>query len=224
MSRRRVPPTPARPMPRTGSIFPPGAGGRTSLPFPRIRTSSASTSPLAPPGPPAGREGQFRLHDRAAPLGDRLELHPTGHAARPQGPRHRHRHGGGTQSPHRPAAAKGGDPAGRPDRHARDPGTRHASGPAGPGTLAGGLRRKEITGLDLGRDQTEDGCGWIEILVADVALQDRLTRGRDRPRFRRHPLSARRRRDLDQVRQARQRPPLPPRHRTRQRRWAGPSQ
>jgi integrase len=30
--------------------------------------------------------------------------------------------------------------------------------------FAGGLRRSEITGLDLGRDQTEDGRGWIEIL------------------------------------------------------------
>lgn len=28
--------------------------------------------------------------------------------------------------------------------------------------FAGGLRRSEITGLDLGRDQTEDGRGWIE--------------------------------------------------------------
>lgn len=30
--------------------------------------------------------------------------------------------------------------------------------------FAGGLRRSEITGLDLGRDQTEDSSGWIEIL------------------------------------------------------------
>jgi integrase len=29
--------------------------------------------------------------------------------------------------------------------------------------FAGGLRRSEITGLDLGADQTEDGRGWIEI-------------------------------------------------------------
>lgn len=29
--------------------------------------------------------------------------------------------------------------------------------------FAGGLRRSEITGLDLNRDQTEDGRGWIEI-------------------------------------------------------------
>jgi len=30
--------------------------------------------------------------------------------------------------------------------------------------FAGGLRRSEIVGLDLGRDQTEDGRGWIEIV------------------------------------------------------------
>lgn len=29
--------------------------------------------------------------------------------------------------------------------------------------FAGGLRRSEIVGLDVGRDQTEDGHGWIEI-------------------------------------------------------------
>ena len=29
--------------------------------------------------------------------------------------------------------------------------------------FAGGLRRSEIVGLDLGRDQTEDGRGWVEI-------------------------------------------------------------
>ncbi|MFB9951842.1 site-specific integrase [Rhizobium puerariae] len=30
--------------------------------------------------------------------------------------------------------------------------------------FAGGLRRSEIVGFDVGRDQTEDGRGWIEIL------------------------------------------------------------
>lgn len=30
--------------------------------------------------------------------------------------------------------------------------------------FAGGLRRSEIVGLDCGRDQTEDGHGWVEIL------------------------------------------------------------
>ncbi|SON54361.1 site-specific tyrosine recombinase XerC [Hartmannibacter diazotrophicus] len=30
--------------------------------------------------------------------------------------------------------------------------------------FAGALRRSEITGLDLGRDQTDDGRGWVESL------------------------------------------------------------
>jgi integrase len=35
---------------------------------------------------------------------------------------------------------------------------------------AGGLRRSEIVGLDCGRDQTEDGRGWIEILDKGVLV------------------------------------------------------
>jgi len=30
--------------------------------------------------------------------------------------------------------------------------------------FAGGLRRSELVGLDVGRDQTDDGSGWVEIL------------------------------------------------------------
>ncbi|MFE3838434.1 tyrosine-type recombinase/integrase [Pseudogemmobacter sonorensis] len=37
--------------------------------------------------------------------------------------------------------------------------------------FAGGLRRSEITGLDLGHDQTEDGRGWIEILDAGLLIR-----------------------------------------------------
>ena len=36
--------------------------------------------------------------------------------------------------------------------------------------FAGGLRRSEITGLDAGRDQTEDGRGWIEILPGGLLV------------------------------------------------------
>ena len=36
--------------------------------------------------------------------------------------------------------------------------------------FAGGLRRSEIVALDLGRDQTEDGNGWIEILKDGLLL------------------------------------------------------
>lgn len=36
--------------------------------------------------------------------------------------------------------------------------------------FAGGLRRSEITGLDLGRGQTDDGRGWIEIFDKGALL------------------------------------------------------
>ncbi len=36
--------------------------------------------------------------------------------------------------------------------------------------FAGGLRRSEIVGLDLGPDQTEDGVGWIEILDKGIVV------------------------------------------------------
>jgi site-specific recombinase XerD len=36
--------------------------------------------------------------------------------------------------------------------------------------FASGLRRSEIVGLDLGRDQTEDSCGWIDILDKGMLL------------------------------------------------------
>ena len=36
--------------------------------------------------------------------------------------------------------------------------------------FAGGLRRSEITGLDLGRDQSEDGRGWVEIFDKGALL------------------------------------------------------
>ena len=29
--------------------------------------------------------------------------------------------------------------------------------------FAGGLRRSELVGLDVGRDQTDEGRGWVEI-------------------------------------------------------------
>ncbi|MER9934303.1 site-specific integrase [Mesorhizobium sp. M0088] len=36
--------------------------------------------------------------------------------------------------------------------------------------FTGGLRRSEIVGLDLGRDQTEDGRGWVEVLDKGVLV------------------------------------------------------
>ncbi|QPC89038.1 tyrosine-type recombinase/integrase (plasmid) [Mesorhizobium sp. NBSH29] len=36
--------------------------------------------------------------------------------------------------------------------------------------FAGGLRRSEIVGLDVGRDHTEDGLGWIEVLEKGILV------------------------------------------------------
>ncbi len=36
--------------------------------------------------------------------------------------------------------------------------------------FAGGLRRSEITGLDCGRNQTEDGRGWVEVLPGGLLV------------------------------------------------------
>ena len=53
--------TPTAPTPPTGATTTPGRGGKTSLPCPRIRKFSASTSPPAPPARPA------RSRARSAP-------------------------------------------------------------------------------------------------------------------------------------------------------------
>lgn len=37
--------------------------------------------------------------------------------------------------------------------------------------FAGGLRRSEVVGLDVGREQTEDGRGWVEILDKGMLLR-----------------------------------------------------
>lgn len=37
--------------------------------------------------------------------------------------------------------------------------------------FAGGLRRSEVVGLDVGRDQTEDSSGWIEMLDKGLLLR-----------------------------------------------------
>ncbi|MFJ1311824.1 tyrosine-type recombinase/integrase [Agrobacterium sp. P15N1-A] len=43
--------------------------------------------------------------------------------------------------------------------------------------FAGGLRRSEIVGLDVGRDQTKDSRGWIEILDKGMVVTVRGKRG-----------------------------------------------
>lgn len=37
--------------------------------------------------------------------------------------------------------------------------------------FAGGLRRSEITGLDAGRDQTQDGRGWVEVMEGGLLVR-----------------------------------------------------
>lgn len=43
--------------------------------------------------------------------------------------------------------------------------------------FAGGLRRSEIVGLDVGRDQTKDSRGWVEILDKGMVVSVRGKRG-----------------------------------------------
>ena len=43
--------------------------------------------------------------------------------------------------------------------------------------FAGGLRRSEITRLDMGRDQTTDGRGWIEVLPGGLLVTLRRKTG-----------------------------------------------
>lgn len=43
--------------------------------------------------------------------------------------------------------------------------------------FAGGLRRSEIVGLDVGREQTQDGRGWVEILERGMVLNLRGKNG-----------------------------------------------
>jgi integrase len=42
---------------------------------------------------------------------------------------------------------------------------------------AGGLRRSEIVGLDVGRNETEDGKGWVEIEEGGVVITQRTKTG-----------------------------------------------
>lgn len=61
------------------------------------------------------------------------------------------------------AGPEGGDDAAGHHRHARNPRQRHSRLLR----FAGGLRRSEIVGLDVGRDQREDGRRFIEVLDKD---------------------------------------------------------
>lgn len=80
---------------------------------------------------------------------------------------HRHRHGRHSQHPRLPSPAEGSGAARRSDRHAGDARPAQPRGIRDRAILllgfVGGLRRSEIVGLDVGRYQTEDSSGWIEI-------------------------------------------------------------
>jgi len=69
MSKPRVPPTRAKPMPLTGSIFQRGAGGQIWLNFPRIRKPSGSISLPALPARLSGaqKRTQSRPSNAASP-------------------------------------------------------------------------------------------------------------------------------------------------------------
>ncbi len=51
--------------------------------------------------------------------------------------------------------------------------------------FAGNLRCSEIVGLDVGRDQTEDASGWIEILDESLLVRLRIRTGWREVRIRR---------------------------------------
>jgi integrase len=79
----------------------------------------------------------------------------------------RHRHGRHPQQAYRPSPTEGSHPARGFDCQAGDPRPRHTARARDRAMLllgfAGGLRRSEIV-AGRGRDQTEDGRGWIEVL------------------------------------------------------------
>src|SRR5271166_5509700 len=79
--------------------------------------------------------------------------------------------------------------------------------------FAGGLRRSEIAGLVIEAGRFGRGHGLAGILrrrrAPDSAGQDRLARGRDRPRLEGRHLSGRRAQDLAAIRGHRARAPVP---------------
>ena len=168
-----------------------------------IRRSSGSTSPPAPPATAERRrKAEHRLDHRAAPVVARpgtarsaacRSTARTAHIATV--------HGRHPQQTCRPAAAEGGDPAGRADRHAGDARPRHAARPARPRHAAARLCRRPAPLRNrrprprprpdrrrprLDRDLRQGPA-------RDPARQDRLARGRDRPRLVRRHLPGRRR-------------------------------
>lgn len=88
--------------------------------------------------------------------------------------------------------------------------------------FAGGLRRSEIVGLDVGRDQTKESRGWVEILDKGMVVTVRGKRGwrsGNRPRLVGRHLPDRDAADLAQPCEDRARPPVPAGDRSRQGCW-----
>ena len=189
MSRQQVRRTPVAPTQPTGSIFAPGAG--------------ASRLIASPPDPQtvglyitAQASGSGRDKKAVATIERRLSSLTWNYTQRGQPLDRKDRHiatvlAGIRNTPRRPAPQK--EAVLRDDLIAMletlDRGTLRGLRDRAILLIgfAGGLRRSEIVGLDLRRDQTEDGRGWIEMLdkgvSCDAARQDRLARGRDRPRL-----------------------------------------
>ena len=199
---RRVSPRPPKPTPAppapitpsalttpTGGISPPGAPPGLCSPAARTRKPSGSISPPAPTAPDRpDADSVATLERRLSAI--RLALPPAWRPARP--PRPPCRHGPRRRPPHPwpPARAEGGaasptscspcsatldcDLRGLRDRAILLLG------------FAGGLRRSEIVGLDCRPEETRTdpaGSSSRRRPAADAARQNRLARGRDRPRL-----------------------------------------
>lgn len=176
-SRRRTPPILTVPTLRTGSILPAGADGRASRCFRPIHRSSGSTSRLKPPErrPATGDEKP----NSVSTIERRLSALTWDYAQRGQPLNGKDRHiatvMAGIRNKH--AAPPRQKEAVLPEdlRHAGNARPRHLRGLRDRAMLlldfAGGLRRSEITGLDCGRDQTEDSSGWVEILDKGMLLR-----------------------------------------------------
>lgn len=157
------------PTPRTGSILPPSAAGRTLLPSPDPQVVGLKITACA-----SGATSADRKPNSVTTIELRLSSLSWNYAQR-----------GGENLDHKHRAIAT-VMAGIRNTHAAPPRQKEAVlledllamlDTLDRATLrglhdramllisfAGGLRRSEIVGLDLGRDHTEDGRGWIEIL------------------------------------------------------------
>jgi integrase len=162
--------TRAAPTPRTGATLPLGAGGRASSRCPRTKGHRALHQRLClrhrRQRCEARRPSAARFDHRAAPLRPRLEFYP---ARLCHGPRRSPYLLGARRHPPQAREAAAGERSAarrRPARHDRHLG-RDLRGLRDRSILllgfAGGLRRSEIVGLDVAREEKSDGAGWVGI-------------------------------------------------------------